>query len=92
MSFPAAAVGILRGVDPGFFPEVMKAAWSTEAAAEGVVPALFGRDALEERNAVKLERSVRHFIEHCPARPAGGGQDIRHSKGEGNVQTGNQGH
>jgi 2-dehydro-3-deoxyphosphogluconate aldolase/(4S)-4-hydroxy-2-oxoglutarate aldolase len=62
------------------------------ASAVGVGASLFGRDALEEKNAVKLERNVRHFVEHCPVRPAGGGHDITHSKGEGNVQTGNQGH
>jgi len=62
------------------------------ASAVGVGTALFGRDALEERNAVKLERNVRHFVEHCPVRPTEGGHDITHNKGEGNVQTRNQGH
>jgi 2-dehydro-3-deoxyphosphogluconate aldolase/(4S)-4-hydroxy-2-oxoglutarate aldolase len=62
------------------------------ASAVGVGTALFGRDALEEKNAVKLERNVRHFVEHCPVRPTGGGHDITHNKGEGNVQTRNQGH
>jgi 2-dehydro-3-deoxyphosphogluconate aldolase/(4S)-4-hydroxy-2-oxoglutarate aldolase len=62
------------------------------ASAVGVGASLFGRDALEERNAIKLERNVRHFVEHCPVRLTGGGHDITHSKGEGNVQTGNQGH
>jgi 2-dehydro-3-deoxyphosphogluconate aldolase/(4S)-4-hydroxy-2-oxoglutarate aldolase len=62
------------------------------AAAVGAGTALFGRDALEERDPVKLARNVRHFVEHCPVRTTGCGQDITYNKGEGNVQTGNQGH